>query len=124
MQVEGTGNQGGWISPQVPGLQCSRLTEMSGARSQVYAVSGRRVQNFGGFRCPDCGSSDGVRSRRRTVWEKYLLPAFMLQPVRCADCFRRFYSPLWVQVRERAESKVQAPKQPMQPSSHSRNRVA
>jgi len=61
------------------------------------------VRNLRQFRCPDCGSLVGYRSRRRTMAEKYILPLLLLQPVRCGDCFCRFYRPVSVQVRERKE---------------------
>jgi hypothetical protein len=53
------------------------------------------------YRCPDCGSEVGFRSRRRTLIERFLLPLFLLQPVRCGECFRRDYRLIFVKVRER-----------------------
>lgn len=53
------------------------------------------------FHCDDCGSDTGFRSRRRTFSERYLLPLFLLQPVRCAECFRRDYRLLFVPVKHR-----------------------
>jgi hypothetical protein len=53
------------------------------------------------FHCDDCGSETAFRSRRRTFSERYLLPIFLLQPVRCAECFRRDYRLLFVPVKER-----------------------
>jgi hypothetical protein len=58
-------------------------------------------QRFVEYHCDDCGSDTGFRSRRRTFSERYLLPIFLLQPVRCAECFRRDYRPVFVPVRER-----------------------
>lgn len=46
-----------------------------------------RIRNR--FTCKDCGGHNGLRSHKRTL--EYLLPIFLLQPVRCADCFRRGY---------------------------------
>jgi hypothetical protein len=43
------------------------------------------------FYCPDCGGSDGHRSRPRNAAEKYILPIFLLMPFRCNDCYRRAY---------------------------------
>ena len=43
------------------------------------------------YRCQDCGSDVGFRSRRRTFTERYVLPLFLMQPVRCGECFRRDY---------------------------------
>jgi len=59
------------------------------------------------FTCQDCGCHQGVRSRKRSVWELYVLPLFLLQPVRCAHCFRRAYCLTFVPVTE-----------PNEPASH------
>jgi hypothetical protein len=56
---------------------------------------------FQPFRCRDCGSEVGFRSRRRTLSERYILPLFLLQPVRCGECFRRDYRLIFVQVKDR-----------------------
>jgi hypothetical protein len=53
------------------------------------------------FHCPDCGHDVGFRSRRRTVSERYVLPLFLLQPVRCGECFRRDYRPIFIPVKAR-----------------------
>jgi hypothetical protein len=53
------------------------------------------------FQCPDCGSTVGFRSRRRTFSERYLLPLFLLRPVRCGECFRRDYRLIFTHVHER-----------------------
>lgn len=55
------------------------------------------------FRCQDCGSLEGFRSRPRTFTEKYVLPALFMRPVRCVDCFRRTYQWGFIPVRERHE---------------------
>ena len=55
------------------------------------------------YQCPDCGGSDAYRSRRRTFLEKYILPVFLLQPARCANCFRRANVSMLVSVRDRKE---------------------
>jgi DNA-directed RNA polymerase subunit RPC12/RpoP len=51
--------------------------------------------------CPDCGSKIAFRSRRRSITERYLLPMVLLQPVRCAECFRRDYRLLFTPVQQR-----------------------
>jgi hypothetical protein len=66
----------------------------------VPAMSSRQ------FQCRDCGGLVGYRSRRRGFVEKCLLPLLLLRPVRCGDCFRRSYRPLFVPVRERGEAHV------------------
>jgi hypothetical protein len=58
-------------------------------------------QQYLEYRCDDCGSDTGFRSRRRTFSERYVLPFFLLQPVRCTECFRRDYRLLFVPVKER-----------------------
>jgi len=58
------------------------------------------------FQCPDCGSLSGFRSHPRTFTEKYILPVMFLRPVRCADCYRRDYHTVFMDVREREESEV------------------
>jgi len=79
---------------------------------------------FKEFRCPDCGSTDGFRSRSRTLSEKYILPIFMLRPVRCGDCFRRFYRPVTVPVRERNHAAPKVPHVQTASHPHVRDRVA
>jgi hypothetical protein len=56
---------------------------------------------FQPYVCRDCGSEIGYRSRRRTLTERYILPLFLLQPVRCGECFRRDYRLIFTHVRER-----------------------
>lgn len=63
-------------------------------------------QRYLEFHCDDCGSDTGFRSRRRTFSERYLLPVFLLQPVRCAECFRRDYRLIFMPVRERLSAVV------------------
>ena len=53
------------------------------------------------YRCADCGSEIGFRSRRRSFSERFLLPLFLLQPVRCGECFRRDYRLVFTKVRDR-----------------------
>jgi len=63
-------------------------------------------QKYFEFHCSDCGCETGFRSRRRTFSERYLLPIFLLQPVRCSDCFRRDYRLLFVPVKDRLPEKI------------------
>jgi hypothetical protein len=58
------------------------------------------------FQCSDCGSVEGYRSHPGNFIEKYILPVLGLRPVRCADCFRRSYRPVFVIVRERSEAEI------------------
>ena len=63
-------------------------------------------QKYLEFHCDDCGSDVGFSSRRRTFSERYLLPIFLLQPVRCAECFRRDYRLLFVPVKPRLSETI------------------
>ena len=74
------------------------------------------------YRCPDCGSTVGFRSRRRTFAERFLLPLFLMQPVRCGECFRRDYRLIFTPVRERLSD---APRiMPGKPSATAKRNVA
>jgi hypothetical protein len=53
------------------------------------------------YRCRDCGSAEGFRSRRRSLVERFILPLLLLQPVRCGECFRRDYRMIFTRVRDR-----------------------
>ena len=53
------------------------------------------------YHCYGCGSDVGFRSRRRTFSERFLLPLFLLQPVRCGECFRRDYRLIFTRVKDR-----------------------
>ncbi len=53
------------------------------------------------FRCRDCSSEIGFRSRRRTFFERYVLPLVLMKPVRCGECFRRDYRWIFTPVRDR-----------------------
>jgi hypothetical protein len=53
------------------------------------------------FHCSDCGCEVGFRSRRRTFTERFILPLFLLKPVRCGECFRRDYRLIFMPVKNR-----------------------
>jgi hypothetical protein len=53
------------------------------------------------YQCPECGGSEGYRSRRRNLLEKYVLPLMMLQPVRCMSCYRRTHVSIFTHLPER-----------------------
>ena len=59
---------------------------------------------FPPYQCRDCGSEIGFRSRRRNLFESYILPLFLLCPVRCGECFRRDYRLIFTKVRTRLSS--------------------
>jgi len=56
---------------------------------------------FPPYRCHDCGSEVGFRSRRRSLTERLILPLVLLQPVRCGECFRRDYRWIFTPVHHR-----------------------
>jgi hypothetical protein len=70
------------------------------------------------FRCADCGSGEGIRSRPRTLLERYLLPLLLLRPIRCAECFRRDYCLILTPAKERQPEKLQKITPPTQRSSN------
>ena len=74
------------------------------------------------YRCPDCGSDVGFRSRRRTFIERFVLPLFLLQPVRCGECFRRDYRLIFVKVRDRLSDRTKM--MPGKPPATSNRNVA
>jgi hypothetical protein len=78
-------------------------------------------QKYLEFHCDDCGSDSGFRSRRRTFSERYLLPLFLLRPVRCAECFRRDYRLIFVPVRERLSEVISKPPASATGSATTRN---
>ena len=74
------------------------------------------------YRCYDCGSDVGFRSRRRGFTERYILPLLLLQPVRCGECFRRDYRLVFTRVRERlSDTPRMAPVKHEQPVASNRN---
>jgi hypothetical protein len=70
------------------------------------------------YRCRDCGSQTAFRSRRRTLAERFVLPLFLLKPVRCGECFRRDYRLIFTDVRDRMseEPRLASPKAPPAPN--------
>lgn len=42
--------------------------------------------------CPTCSSWDIFKSRFRTL--DFILSLLLLRPVRCGDCYQRYYRPL------------------------------
>lgn len=68
----------------------------------------RWVQLHFEFRCQDCGKNVAIRSHSRTFSERYILPVFLLQPVRCQNCFRRAYRTVLTPVVPQFERPVSA----------------
>ena len=73
------------------------------------------------YRCRDCGSSEGFRSRRRSLVERFFLPLMLLKPVRCGECFRRDYRLIFTKVRERLSETSGMLRVKPQPSRSQRN---
>lgn len=70
------------------------------------------------YKCADCGSEVGFRSRRRTLTERLILPLLLMQPVRCGECFRRDYRLIFTPVRARlSDAPRLLPRKPAAPSS-------
>jgi hypothetical protein len=76
-----------------------QLSSRSGMAAQFVAD---RVAATNVYRCRDCGKELGFRSRPRTVVERYILPLFLMQPIRCAACFRRDYWSIITRVHKRS----------------------
>jgi hypothetical protein len=67
------------------------------------------------FQCRECGRNNAYHSRKRSTFERCLLPLFLLRPARCEHCFCRQYVTVLCEVQER----------PQHPDrSQSRRRVA
>jgi hypothetical protein len=73
------------------------------------------------YRCRDCGSFEGFRSRRRSLVERFFLPLLLLKPVRCGECFRRDYRLIFTKVRERLSETSGMLRVKPQPSRSQRN---
>jgi len=78
-------------------------------------------QKYLEFHCDDCGCDVGFRSRRRSFSERYVLPIFLLQPVRCSECFRRDYRLIFMPVRERLSEVTGKRPVPVVPDRDTRN---
>ena len=90
---------------QVAELRSDRQFCYDGTRFFMLGPRGGSNMFSSLFQCQDCGGFNGYRSRPRNFTEKYILPMLLLRPVRCGDCFRRSLQTLFVQVRERQESR-------------------
>ena len=59
------------------------------------------------FGCPRCYSLSLYLSRPRSFAEEHILPLLLLRPVRCAECTKRSYRPVFVPAKARPEATVQ-----------------
>ncbi len=55
------------------------------------------------FQCCDCGRNNAYLSRKRTTFERVLLPLILFRPVRCERCLRRQYVTVLCDVQERPQ---------------------
>jgi hypothetical protein len=78
----------------------SLIAHLSTARAAQFLVDG--LSAIKAYRCRDCGREVGFRSRPRTFMECYILPLVLMQPIRCAACFRRDYRSIVTRVRKRS----------------------
>lgn len=90
-----------------PSLLLLAKVYLEGARSRIPLL----LENT--YRCVDCGAPEGHRSRPRNLFEKYLYPVFLQQPVRCNKCARRSWFSLFTTL----------PSQTQRPKGRSQNAV-
>ena len=67
----------------------AKLRVLMARASGIGAVIRKKLAKD--YRCRDCGREVGFRSHPRNLMERYILPLFLMRPVRCAECFRRDY---------------------------------
>jgi len=79
---------------------------------------------FEEFHCRECGGDEAYRSRARNFFERYLLPLFLLQPVRCERCFHRCYILRTIAVLERKQIERKIPESQRQGNSKPSTRIA
>lgn len=72
-----------------PSLLLSAKVYLEDARSRMPSL----LENT--YHCLDCGALEGHRSRPRNLFEKYLYPVFLQQPVSCNKCARRSWFSLF-----------------------------
>lgn len=41
--------------------------------------------------CPNCGSHQYYKSRRKGLWEQFLHSVFSISPFRCTQCDERYF---------------------------------
>jgi hypothetical protein len=80
----------------------SLIKQLSSRNGRAAQFVADRIAATNVHRCRDCGRELGFRSRPRTVLERYILPVLLMQPIRCAACFRRDYWLIFTMVRERS----------------------
>jgi len=94
-----TGIAGCWLVPGLSGRICKILAVSS---PEVSALTRDSISGLFPFSCRHCGGHLCFPSHRRTFFECYLLPLFLVRPVRCDACCQRSYQLIFTQVSERA----------------------
>ena len=77
---------------------------------------------FEEFHCRGCGGNEAYRSRPRSFFERYVLPLFFHQTVRCDRCYHRTYVLRTIPALERVPITRKQPRS--QHDSEQRDRVA
>jgi DNA-directed RNA polymerase subunit RPC12/RpoP len=85
----------------------SLIALLSTARAAQFLLDGFSAMRA--YRCRDCGKEVGFRSRPRTLMELYILPLFLMQPIRCAACFRRDYRSIITRARKPSPRDAESP---------------
>ena len=80
----------------------SLIEHLSRSTARAAEFVADRISATKVYRCRDCNREVGFRSRPRTLMECYILPLLLMQPVRCAACFRRDYRLILTTVHERS----------------------
>jgi hypothetical protein len=79
---------------------------------------------FDEFYCRGCGGQEAYRSRPRSFFEKYVLPLFLLQAVRCDRCYHRSYIFITIPALERVPPQRKQSQSEPSSTSNSDGRVA
>jgi hypothetical protein len=62
------------------------------------------------FQCRNCCRNNAYPSHKRTVFERVVLPLFLLRPVRCGHCLRRQYVTMLCEVQDRRQHSQAKPR--------------
>lgn len=76
------------------------------------------------FHCRGCGAKEAYRSRPRGFFETYVLPIFLLQPVRCDRCYLRNYVSRSFAAQERSPRERMQPKSQPDAAANHTSRIA
>jgi hypothetical protein len=79
---------------------------------------------FDEFYCRGCGAGEAYRSRPRSFFERYVLPLFLMQAVRCERCCHRSYIFKTIPALERVPSERKQSQSQPSSVSNSDSRVA